>query len=87
MSRADERLALQDARDAAIAAEDAADREAAAERGETVLDCVDRVISEMKARGYLRAPDEDCRVAIFHAVADAMFGNAAIDVPTLRRAR
>jgi hypothetical protein len=60
-----------------------ADHAQAARRGERLARIADAVASNLHARGILTCTD-DLRGALFHALADELYGNAAIDVPTLR---
>jgi hypothetical protein len=73
--------------EARIAEETAADHATARVRGRHVLDVTNAVIGELRANGMLVDPD-DARVALFHVLANALYGtDVALDIPTLRRPR
>lgn len=62
------------------------DHAKAAQRGERVLRVTNAAINGLISRGLLAPADEDdARVAVFSLIADDLYGNAAIDVPRLRR--
>lgn len=65
-----------------MAAEDHAQ---AKRRGEKVLEMTDAAIDSLIANQLLYSDRDDCRVVLFHALADRLYGNAAIDIPPLRR--
>lgn len=68
---------------AMLAEETAADHARARFRGERVAHLADAVINALRASGSQLDPDE-ARVTIYHTIADALYGDAAIDIPTLR---
>lgn len=73
--------------DPIVAATESADHAKAKDRGQRVLLIANRVISELSAEGQLRNDPDDLRAILFHALADGIYGNAAIDVPPLRSGR
>lgn len=73
--------------EAMLAQETAVDHSKAKWRGERVLGLCDRVASTLDAQGLLRASRDDVRAELFHVIADDLYGDAAIDVPTLRGGR
>jgi hypothetical protein len=60
---------------------EAHDHARAGERGERCRDLANAVVSAIDGRGLLRDP-RSARVIAFHVVADHLYGNVAIDVPT-----
>lgn len=55
-------------------------------RGERILRCADAAVNGMLAEGRLSSVlADDARIAIVRAIADEFYGNAAIDMPTVRR--
>ena len=76
-----------DPAEAELDEEPAVDHAKAKARGERVLGLAERIASTLQARGGLRASEAEVRVAIFHVIAEELYGRAAVDVPTLRGAR
>jgi len=66
-----------------LADDAAADHAQAKTRGERVRDLADAIAVELHGRGMLHASRRDTRAAIFHILADDLYGNAAIDIPNL----
>lgn len=72
--------------DIMLAEETAADHAKARARGERIERIADAAVNFMIAEGRLPSHlADDMRVAVFRAVADDFYGNAAIDVPNLRK--
>lgn len=67
-----------------IAAETAADHKRAKARGLRVLELTDVALGALDGHGLLR-DQEQARVVVFGAIADALYGNLSIDIPTLLR--
>lgn len=70
---------------AAIDAETRRDHAVATARGARLARLSAAVVSDLVGRGLVSA-DDDARVAVFSVLADHLYGDAAIDVPTLRPA-
>lgn len=67
-----------------MAADD--DHAQAARRGQRLVDLADACILELLAGGLLPAARcDDARVALFTVLCDDIYGNAAVDIPRLRR--
>lgn len=68
-----------------LADEATADHAHAKRRGERVQLLAESLASTLHARGLLRGSKDDAVVELFGPLADDLYGNAAIDTPTLRR--
>jgi hypothetical protein len=66
-----------------LAAEARHDHALAGARGERLRLLADGVIAVLHGDGLLRDLDS-ARVLVFHALAEHLYGNAAIDIPNLR---
>jgi hypothetical protein len=80
-------MKAEDPVEALLARERAHDHAIAAARGRRVLDLVDSIIGELQAEGLATLNVDDARVVLFAVVADALYGNVAIDIPPLRESR
>jgi hypothetical protein len=58
------------------------DHARAGERGERLRRISDDVISKLIQHGFLRGDASWARKVTFHVLADHLYGNVAIDVPT-----
>ena len=65
------------------AAEEARDHLLAHARGLRLVGLSEAIVSRLDGAGLL-TDREDATVLIFHVLADLLYGNASIDVPTLR---
>ena len=62
------------------------DHEQAVRRGQRIYLVADAAVADLIGRGLLQtASADDARVALFTIIADDVYGNAAIDVPPLRK--
>jgi len=66
------------------AADEARDHLLAAARGIRLAQITEAIVSRLDGAGMLPHHD-DATVLIFGVLADLLFGNASIDVPTLRK--
>lgn len=87
MSRAQERIAVQDAHERERDQDVQQSHAKAKERGERILQLTNRLLRELTANGLPVFHADDVRVAFFSVLADDLYGGAAIDVPTLRGGR
>jgi len=69
----------------AIVQDEARDHAWAKRRGEQALAIADAILDRLVSRALVTGA-VDVRVEIFSAVADTLYGDVAIDVPTLRPA-
>lgn len=66
-----------------LQAEARADHAQATARGERILRVADAAVSQLAVSGRLPVGyHDDVRAAVFMAVSDEFYGNAAIDLPT-----
>jgi hypothetical protein len=65
---------------ARIAAEERRDSVLAPARGQRVQVIADAVVAVLLKHGLLREP-RTATVVLFHAIADCLYGNAALDIP------
>jgi hypothetical protein len=69
-----------------IAREERRDHHRAPARGQRLLLIADSIVSVLHANGHLDDPDA-ARGDVFHVLADALFVNAALDVPDFSNPR
>jgi hypothetical protein len=67
-----------------IAAETRADHALAKARGLRVLEITDLALCALDGHGLVR-DQQQARIVLWAAIADALYGNAAIDIPKLHR--
>ena len=67
-----------------LAEEERQDHARAKARGIRVLDVTDLVLCALDGHGLLR-DQQQARIVIWSAVADALYGNLAIDIPQLQQ--
>lgn len=72
--------------EAMLREEESADHAKAKQRGVRVLRLSNAIVSMLHAHGY-PVPSDDLRVQMFHVIGDEIYGNLAIDIPTLREDR
>jgi hypothetical protein len=70
----------------ALARDEHTDHHRARARGQRLLGIADSLVSVLEATGRLDDPDA-ARGDIFHVLADALYGNDAIDIPDFTNAR
>jgi hypothetical protein len=70
--------------DREVADDAARDHAQAGARGRRVLDLTNAVLSALQATGLIVFDPDEARVAIFSVLAEDIYGNAAVDIPTLR---
>lgn len=70
--------------DHVIAEDEAHDHARAKQRGERVLDITRIVLGALDGHGLVR-DQEQARIVIWSALADALYGNCSIDIPKLTR--
>jgi hypothetical protein len=78
-----ERRSVYEYGDDPAAAEEARDHLLAAARGMRLANLTDAIVGKLDGAGIL-PQREDATVLIFSVLADLLYGNASIDVPTLR---
>jgi hypothetical protein len=74
---------LPDPVDVFLEAEERRDHDRALARGLRVRDAADAVLSVLEAHGNGPRDRAAARVVVFSVLADVLYGNAAIDIPTL----
>lgn len=67
--------------EAYLAAETARDHDRAKARGVRLAALTDAVLAHLQSRGITLDPSA-VRQGLFHALADELYGNAAIDIPS-----
>ena len=78
----------EDPLDVALDTARALDHALARARGEHVRDLVNEILALLVAANIVDVRKvEDARVAMFHTVCEALYGNLAVDIPPLRAAR